>query len=523
MAVKDVSEGDKQYIRDYVSAAPTAQAKKERRQECADVFGLDLSQVAAISAHASGKLAQRRVAPVQPQAFGPPPTFAEMPAGVALDYDNPPKRMYRNALLGKGGFVDRHTVASERRHQRVLVFPGRKCLEIPYWLELGYTPSNIVGCECEASAWPEFLYNASRYGISVRTTDVLNIAGEDAWDAVHLDYCGPIGNDMINHLRNLKLKRKGIYAHNLLAGRENESAQLLIDYYFSAMSGLRQFLSTENFIDALHGMAALKQAQIHSAQTKEQQTPDVEIRDKRDTAIPMAVMHHISHEWRPTYRTHPSPVLPKHLQVDEAVRRCLVLFFKGLWRCLVAFGPTPEEGVEAAHRILELFDTAMSPYHLISEAEQWSYVSPSRQKFLCDFYVMELVNPFGTVSDEVVNFINQGVAAMALHGMAAQEIKTQEELAASATTYNWGFQIRCRDRSTPHFNTGYKATQADSIECMVGGCSASSLRVRSMNSAITRMHEMIRNRSIYAKDRNTGSVVRKMLIPTQEESITPPE
>lgn len=504
-----LKESDKVYIRNYVAEAPDVLTKQARRRECADIFGLRLLQVAAITAHSVGKLAQKRQ--VDPSAM-------DLPAGVAMDYDNPAKRLYRQKFLGAGGFVDRNTIPSERPHQKVLCFPGRKCLEIPMWLELGYTPKNIVGCENESAAWPELCTNAARYGISIRTTDVVNVVDEQPWDAVHLDYCGPIGKEVLLHLSRLKLKPKAVYGQNLLAGRENESAQLLIDHFYSNMQGFQEFSKAATFVDALHVIDRLKKATLAAVEEGTQLSTDVELKDKRDQAILLGILRCVSMEHRHTFRTHPTPNLPPHLATNETIQRCLTWFFCGFWRVLVACGVNMDVDIEVSHRLLDLYDIAMNPSHILRVGEQWSYISPSRQKYLSDFYKLEVVKPYGMVTDEAIRFINDCIAAMAMHGMAAKEVeKNNEDMARNCMIYQFYFRFRTRNGMVRDVGGSYKPSQNDSIECFVGGCLAGTLKISSMNRAIVCLHTEMQKKNCLIRSRY--QLVRKLLMPENQSPL----
>lgn len=72
-----------------------------------------------------------------------------------------------------------------------------------------------------------------------------------------------------------------------------------------------------------------------------------------------------------------------------------------------------DEAAATSHKMMLMFEIAMAPRHICTDVEQYSYISPSRQKYLTDFYVMEFCRPYGTACDEIVAFVNNGLEGLA--------------------------------------------------------------------------------------------------------------
>ena len=81
------------------------------------------------------------------------------------DYDNITKAKWRDCWAT---FIGKNVPAHLRAKKRIICMPGRMCLEIPIYLNMGFDPKNIVGVEGHEPYKAEFLQNARRYGIVAR-------------------------------------------------------------------------------------------------------------------------------------------------------------------------------------------------------------------------------------------------------------------------------------------------------------------------------------------------------------------
>jgi hypothetical protein len=141
-------------------------------------------------------------------------------SGEHFDYNNEAKIEWRKALQA---FIDRNTTSEERSKMRVLCLPGKKCLEIPVYTELGFNPANIVGVEGgNKEARSEFEKNAKALGIDYRIgkleEDVLS--GEAPFDIVSLDFLGQMCSTYIKIMNSIPYSGKPILCTNVQARRE---------------------------------------------------------------------------------------------------------------------------------------------------------------------------------------------------------------------------------------------------------------------------------------------------------------
>ena len=231
-----LSEDGKTYIRDYVEAGSTEDEKITRRREVAEVFGVSIQTVAAVTAWT--KIRANRVTAVS----NPTPVSADAPApnsnliesddeklllegGEHFNYNNENKRAWRKKIKE---FIDANTTFEHRAKMRVLCLPGKLCLEIPIYLELGFKPENIVGVEGgDAKSREIFETNAQALGIDFRTARLEQVIKEETepFDVVSLDFLGPICKSYMELLSNLYLSNRALLAVNFMAKRESQEIQ----------------------------------------------------------------------------------------------------------------------------------------------------------------------------------------------------------------------------------------------------------------------------------------------------------
>lgn len=140
-------------------------------------------------------------------------------SGEHADYDNETKQKWRKEWAQ---FIDENTDKKNRSSMRVLCLPGKKCLEIPLYLQLGFSPKNIVGVEGgDRVARAEFELNALRFGIDYRMCDLEDVLStEKPFDVVSLDFHGFMGKKNFEICQRVPLADKALVMTNFLARRE---------------------------------------------------------------------------------------------------------------------------------------------------------------------------------------------------------------------------------------------------------------------------------------------------------------
>ncbi len=140
-------------------------------------------------------------------------------SGEHADYDNETKRKWRKEWAQ---FIDENTDKKNRARMRVLCLPGKNCLEIPLYVQLGFDPKNIVGVEGgDRVARAEFELNAPKLGIDHRVGDLEDILSTEApFDVVSLDFHGFMGKKNFEICQRIPLADKAVVMTNFLARRE---------------------------------------------------------------------------------------------------------------------------------------------------------------------------------------------------------------------------------------------------------------------------------------------------------------
>jgi hypothetical protein len=232
-----LTESDKEFIREYVAEVEDEEEKKHRRKELSDQYGVSLATISAVTAWTKIRANKTQLVSRPVEIVKEPADNAE---GCHANYDNPTKQLWREKWKE---FIAKHTLPSERQNMKVLCLPGKKCLEIPLYLELGFNPKNITGVEGgDEAAKSEFHTNAYRYGINARLGRLENLLPHDnsVYDIVSLDFTGPLSKTCLDIVKSVPLapaansqfNTKSLFMINLLGKREN-TIKPCIDFYAS--------------------------------------------------------------------------------------------------------------------------------------------------------------------------------------------------------------------------------------------------------------------------------------------------
>ncbi|EKD93607.1 MAG: hypothetical protein ACD_28C00109G0003 [uncultured bacterium] len=138
--------------------------------------------------------------------------------GDVFDYDTKMKKLWRREWMR---FIENHVPRKGRKQLKVACLPGRKCLEIPGYLEAGFSPGKIYGFESSKRVQKEFMENAARYGIRGISEPLEEVIEEyGPFDVVMLDFPGPVSPSTINTLQSLSLADNAKVAMNVLSRRD---------------------------------------------------------------------------------------------------------------------------------------------------------------------------------------------------------------------------------------------------------------------------------------------------------------
>lgn len=242
-----LTDSDKEFIRAYVAEVTDGEEKKQRRKELADQFGVSLPTISAVTAwtkiRANRTVLESRPIEIEEEEVKQEVIVREVDSaeGSHVNYDNAMKRLWREKWKA---FLARHTLAGERQKMKVLCLPGKKCLEIPLYLDLGFRAENITGVEGgDEAAKMEFHQNAYRYGIIAKLGRLENLLQHEqgVYDVVSLDFTGPISKTTLDIIKLVPIapaataqsNTKSYFMINLLAKREQKTGQLCLDFYAS--------------------------------------------------------------------------------------------------------------------------------------------------------------------------------------------------------------------------------------------------------------------------------------------------
>lgn len=155
--------------------------------------------------------------------------------GEHTDYDTEIKGQWRAHLHD---FLEAQVPKEHRSQMKILCLPGKECLEIPMYLELGFSPENIHGFEGgDRIARAEYVLNAQKYGIK----PVLGLLEDtlprsrERYDVVSLDFTGPICQTYCEIAESILLKERAFVMVNTLQKREPTGTQQRLAAVHAAM------------------------------------------------------------------------------------------------------------------------------------------------------------------------------------------------------------------------------------------------------------------------------------------------
>jgi hypothetical protein len=177
---------------------------------------------------------------------------ALLPGGEHFNYNTEVKETWRKAWQH---FLVERLPAEGREHLRVLCLPGKQCLEIPLYLELGIQPRNIVGVEGgDRLARAEFEKNAVRFGIDARPAllQELLLAEKQPFDIVNFDFEGQMCNLYLEIFRKVPLSKTALLCVNVAARRERRDIQALLqEIITNGHAPLQSILSKDTWREQL--------------------------------------------------------------------------------------------------------------------------------------------------------------------------------------------------------------------------------------------------------------------------------
>lgn len=282
-----LTESDKVFIRTYVAEVEDEEEKKHRRRECAEQYGVSLPTISAVTAWT-------KIRANKTNLVSRPVEIEDNAEGSHANYDNPTKQLWREKWKQ---FIAKHTLLGEREKMKVLCLPGKKCLEIPLYLELGFNPKNITGVEGgDEISKSEFYDNAYCYGINAKLGRLENLLPHDnnVYDVVSLDFTGPLSKTCLDIVKTVPLapaadgqfNTKSLFMINLLGKREN-TIKPCIDFYasFTRPELMQMFegdrMTYEKFKDVYGYISGL----ADKAVSGEQCYGEADLKDKRNISL----------------------------------------------------------------------------------------------------------------------------------------------------------------------------------------------------------------------------------------------
>lgn len=490
-----LTEQDKEEIRSYVSSSRSEEEKKERRKEMAKKKDVSIAVIAAVSAWDTGKLkalkeakealstlSHPRLPEVSPQVqairdrllsatarASQPPVVRPAHIVTDTDYDNITKAKWRDCW---GAFISKNIPASLRSKKRILCMPGRACLEIPLYLNLGFDPKNIVGVEGYEPYKADFLHNARKFGIVARLGRLEDgMLADDVlpYDIVSYDFTGPFCGVTKEILRETFLAPAwGTYINtdallmiNIMGKREPTGAQDTLDSY-AAFSNEEEFL--EEAIeedDPFRRFEKLYEKSDEILERHEKEGNGMTLAEKRERTLACVISDLLGKARRRRESPYQKRLSDLHAESGGCINEVFGLVFGAFDRFLVNHGIKSGVAGSSVVALIQCMQQVMAQMPIVTQLQPYRYISKAgkgNSPFLTEMMVLHTpMDRYGHARHMVTYFLDC----------------CQAQLRATAVGY---FQSRGQNGIVRPQGQGL--AKGDRIEFIADGQNANSCQMR---------------------------------------------
>jgi len=278
----------------------------------------------------------------------------------------------------------------------VLCLPGKECLEVPLYIDIGIKPENITGIEGGSEqARQDFLVNAARYGINPKLGRIENLVDKlPSYDVVSLDFTGPMCKTYLDVIKNLPIKpdihsqlnTRSYFMIDVMGKRERQVAQDLMEYYSffthstvqNKIQSFHEQLQCRNNT-AIHDFVSITKqfAELENDIKAGTVVSDRELPEKRDAALAFMISSLVaSTRWadNPTYQ----PYLQKFYDFRQKGIDCSGIFSDMILNIITFMRRVASEDfiIMLATGISEVVQMATNFRPFIVDIEEYSYFSP---------------------------------------------------------------------------------------------------------------------------------------------------
>ncbi len=346
-------------------------------------------------------------------------------SGEHIDYATKSKEAWRQAWKK---FIEDNTDALERARMRVLCLPGKRLLEIPLYIELGFRPENIVAVEggdriaradCELTARRYADQWGGNLDLRLATLEEVLETEKQPFDIVSLDFVGQMCAGYLNIASKIPVNEKALSLVTMWTRRWKKE-----------MQNQRQ--------EALDDVAILEKQQDENLQRHRELfgsipagTAEGELIDFPMGAVTLGADREEHWQFRQRLRRIPMMQDARALQTTHQREReefnmslALEPHIDKLVTLLQKHGllhtADPRE-LSGACNLGRLVSTVMFDKPVINTLERWSYlstVSDSLHEFHTDMAVMNRARSRYDAWKPVVDFLSHGAehALELLHG-----------------------------------------------------------------------------------------------------------
>lgn len=483
-----LSDDDFDFIRSYTGLADGEEERIRLQEELSRMLKVDMAEIQHVTDGMREESQQLLSEDLSGTSRG---KVHRSKSGEHIDYSSAIKEKWRQTWKT---FIDEKIPQERRGRMKVLCLPGKKCLEIPLYLELGFKPENILGVEGgDRIARADFEMYAKSYGIDYRLgrlEDILPTC-KTRFGVVSLDFIGQICPGYIKIFSNLLLEEQSAVMINTRARRENAAIQSDLQWMWEVTA---------------QGHADISQVQLNhqrlyggNADTEMQITqPDWNLPNARDKVSPALVSAGIARKenWYFGGKAADLPLLPQISPESTGMERAkiqhnietallpMVHQILKLFHDYDLFNKKEWEEVQMLSNIVAMFHDALFGNKYVKEMQKYSYNSESssvHSPFNTDMAILHMPrNLYGDIAP-AVDFLFSCVSK-SLHMAKEQQDPTVPD--------RFRFAI-VRDRTT--FVKPGDAKKSDKIACLIDGMIIEMKQIFVIFNALKAHHEFRKN------------------------------
>ncbi|TSC57732.1 MAG: Uncharacterized protein Greene041619_977 [Candidatus Peregrinibacteria bacterium Greene0416_19] len=501
-----IAGADAAFVRKYIGLAGSQRERETLEGEAAEILRMPLGVIERISRGVrvqtatlldetypnSGDPRRQNLERILRHDFDP---VELLRGGEHVDYGTPMKDKARGVA---GAYLDRHFSAEAYRRSAVLCLPGKRCLEVPMYLDRGVPPQNIVGVEGgDRLACAEFAVTARECGITGKIARLEEFLPTDKtrFNVAFLDFDTPVSQDILKKIASqLLLAERAVVIVNTMAKREQLDVQEELQWLWDHM---RRSVDDEAALERAH-----RQFVGEPEPTQMEGSGEWSLGDSREMApaLWMAGMER-KENWGFGGKAARFPLVPSvegagYTSERRLVQENLYTVFPAIQQEVITLlrdhglvNRADLDEVKALSHLDVMFDDVVFGNKYITDLEKYSYQSETSAKagsFHTDMALILTPRQLYQRLEPAVEFL------LTIVGRALEVYATGED---PATLRRFKFAIM---RGRNEFVAPGEALKTDAVACLLDGTIICQKQVHVLLNALREHHAFRSRESTYA-------------------------